>query len=439
MSQITDGLINDGETAHFKISYESGLSLDDGRAVAQGLMNVVEDLLAVIEGWFAGVEFTFSYPISIELHNAVGGAEWDSPTDWTKFWGFSPTVTVKAAGWPPPERGLDYVRYLLVGEITEMFMASKDNGWYEHTTAFTSGDEGSKGEGLSRFLARQFCVASGITSRFIDNEVVSLWMTSDRLDYLQGSPDDASADAVTGGTTCFLYYLHDQLGFSIPDIINAGSMTLAGVYQKLTGRTDAWDSFIGLVNPHYPPAPLITMTGDNIFPVPNLSSMDNGVRMVGGQSVDMWITLDRATPVDVTVQLSSDDPGTLQLPDTLTFPAGQQDLLFVMHALTVPGQTRVITVHATYAGATVNAPVTVLPAPSGLTGVNTSAADGVLVDAAVVLVDGPASAGVHREHFQLLTGPDGSYTAPGVAAGDYTIEGSASGYVPVTKTVTVID
>jgi hypothetical protein len=37
-----------------------------------------------------------------------------------------------------------------------MFMASQDKGWAERTS-FTSGaDEGSKGEGLSRFLGIQF-------------------------------------------------------------------------------------------------------------------------------------------------------------------------------------------------------------------------------------------------------------------------------------------
>jgi hypothetical protein len=35
MSQITDGLVNDGKTAHYAISYESGLSAADGRSVAQ--------------------------------------------------------------------------------------------------------------------------------------------------------------------------------------------------------------------------------------------------------------------------------------------------------------------------------------------------------------------------------------------------------------------
>ena len=42
MSQITNGLVNDGNTGHFSISYESSLSPADGRTVAQGLMNVIE-------------------------------------------------------------------------------------------------------------------------------------------------------------------------------------------------------------------------------------------------------------------------------------------------------------------------------------------------------------------------------------------------------------
>jgi hypothetical protein len=224
MSQITNGLVNDGNTGHFSISYESSLSPADGRTVAQGLMNVIEGDLALIREWFAGTAFKYLFPINVELHNASGGAGWQTPPDISAPT-YHPTIVVKGvfSGIEEAEQGLDFVRYLLVSEVTEMFMASKDNGWFENTTVFTAGDEGSKGEGMSRFLGRQFMLAKGIAGPYPSYDVVNRWLTSTtRPNYVEGSPDDHRPDIVTGGTTCFLYFLHDQLGFPIPSIIDAG-------------------------------------------------------------------------------------------------------------------------------------------------------------------------------------------------------------------------
>jgi hypothetical protein len=77
-----------------------------------------------------------------------------------------------------------------------------------------------------------------------------------------------------------------------------------------------------------------------------------------------------------------------------------------------------------------------LPRSGVLTGVVTSADGGEPIDA-VVVIDGPASAGVHADHWQLLTGPNGSYAISPHAPGSYTIEVSASGHVPVTIIVAV--
>ncbi len=437
MSQVTGGLINDGETAHFKISYESSMSPDDGRNVAQALMNVIEGDLALIKTWFAGVDFVFAYPINVELHNASGGAGWVTPPDIAGWIRFHPTVKVKAVGLPPPEQGIGYVRHLIVAEVVEMFMASKDNGWFENRTLLTSGDEGSKGEGLSRFLGHEFNLAMGIARWFPHHTLVRFWLTSgERPNYVDSAPDDNKPDIATGGTTCFIYYLHDQLGFGIPEIINAGSTNLAGVYQKLTGRTDAWTSFIGLVDQHYPRATTPDPDGDNVFPVPNLTWMDTEIRMVAGNSAQLSITLDRPTAVDVTVQLVADDPAGLKVPATVTIPADAQDTLVLIEAALLPGPPRTITVRGSYAGATVVAPVTVLPAPSGLT-VQVTGAGGWPLERAILVINGPASAGVYPEHIEALTAADGTYTSPPLSPGIYTVEVTASGYVPVTDTVEV--
>lgn len=443
MSQITDGLLNGGKTQHFAISYESSLSAADGRSVAQGLMNVIEGDLAVVTGWFAGTAFKFAYPIEIELHNATGGASWQNPPDLNAAL-FHPTVVVKAVNSGGPgeeaEQGLDFVRYLLIMEVTEMFMTSKDNGWAENTTLTTAGDEGSKGEGLSRFLGHQFALVKGITAHYPGYEVVHDWLTSaTRTNYVEGSPDDHQPDPVTGGTTCFIYYLHDQLGFPIPAIIDAGSTTLAGVYQKLTGRADAWQSFISLVDAHYPASTTQDdMGGDDIFPVANLRSMDNGVSVAAGGSAKMFLTLDRATPVSVSVQLTSDDPTALAVPPSVRIPYGHQDSLVTVVAQPITGAARMVTVHASYAGTTVSAAVHVVPSASELGGVVSDAASGAPIAGAVVLVDGTIGmTSPSHVHMQLVTASDGSWTTGPVAPDTYMLEVTASGYVTAKTSVVV--
>jgi hypothetical protein len=75
------------------------------------------------------------------------------------FFGTSPTVTITPGDGAP----VDLIRYLLVSEVTEMFMASARNGfWFGNTGVVWQANEGSKGEGLSRFLGVQFQLANGL-------------------------------------------------------------------------------------------------------------------------------------------------------------------------------------------------------------------------------------------------------------------------------------
>jgi hypothetical protein len=55
-----------------------------------------------------------------------------------------------------------------------------------------------------------------------------------------------------GCALLYLFYLHSQLGYSTESIIHNGAGTLAGTYNKLTGRNDAFDPFSGLLGRFYP-------------------------------------------------------------------------------------------------------------------------------------------------------------------------------------------
>jgi hypothetical protein len=252
MAAISTGLPNGGRTAHFQVTYDDSLSAADGLGRASGLQGKCEDIFNQISSWFAGVGFIYSYPIELRIMNDVGGAGWEVPSGFQLSFGWEPTVKIR----PGPGTPVEVIWYLVVSEVTEMFMASQDKGWgYEELGTFSADNEGSMGEGLSRFLGIQFLLANNLggTAPSIASgpfAVTNLWLNSPRADYVNTAPDDKEPDAVTGCAAAFLFYLHDQLGFGIRSIVAAASSTLAGVYRNLTGRNDGWTSFITLVNQH---------------------------------------------------------------------------------------------------------------------------------------------------------------------------------------------
>ena len=370
MAFTSAGLLNNGRTPHYQISYDTALSTADGVTRASGLMAACEMDFALMSSWFTGVNFVFSFPISVKIANASGGASWQDPPDILLLSiGFSPTVTIN----PGTGTSVEVVRYLLVTEVTEMFMASMEymtagfknvNPWFEPTSVFSGADEGSKGEALSRFLGVQFRIAIGSPPiPFPGFGVVPFWLNSSRPNFVDMNPDDNSPDATTGCTTCFLYFLHYQLGFSINQIIQAGAATLAGVFMNLTGTAGAWPTFSTLVNLHYPQGTTFNPAGDNIFPVSNLTQFLPPNQIISGESQSTQVMIDNPAMAGVIVQLSSDNPAVVQVPPTVTVPVGATSAAVTLQAIPQPGAFAPISVpvHATYAGKTLTVVAQVVP------------------------------------------------------------------------------
>ncbi|MGH7071610.1 MAG: hypothetical protein ACREFO_16590, partial [Acetobacteraceae bacterium] len=262
-------LTNAGSTAHYQVSFDPALA--DGAALAAALLAGCEADVALMASWFAPTNLEFNFPLPVQLLNGTSpGASWMDPSDIVLAFGTSPTISIN-----PTSGGTgDLVRASLAAEVVEMFMASERNGnWFGNTTIVTNADEGSKGEGLSRFLAAQLIKQNGLNPGpiILAFLVTGIWLNSARADFIDNAPDDNQPDPTTGCTTCFLYYLHSELGYSINAIIAAGADTLADVYKNLTGKSDGWTAFINLVNSAYPPtlppgtAVFYPLATDNIF------------------------------------------------------------------------------------------------------------------------------------------------------------------------------
>jgi hypothetical protein len=301
------------------------------------------------------------------IANAPGGGSWSDPSDFQlEFHLFIPVITLNAlnpTGFGPAGQTV-FLRYLFVSGMTEMFMASKQNGWFENTSLFSGADEGSKGEGLSRFLAAQFLLANGLGKIAPPAfTLASQWLNSSRPDFVNNNPDDHNPDATNGCTTLFLWYLCDQLGFDPRSIVAAGSDTLAGVYRNLTGRSDAFGAFSGLLNSHFPSGFTYNPAGDSIFPVPELTQFFAPNQITTGYSGSTLIFIDRSALAEVNIALISDDPSFVQVPATVAVPIGATSTAVTISstAIPIPFPPRTVNVHASYAGRILTIGVEVVP------------------------------------------------------------------------------
>jgi hypothetical protein len=358
--QTSAGLPNGGNTAHSAVSYEAGLAPGAGLDRAAELMAHLDDDYALMQSWFAGVQYHFVSPINVHLTGDDGGASWFCPSEAVRFWF---PINVDLMPGPMPTTGL--LRYLVVSEVTEMFMASQAREWYGSVGFFNNADEGSMGESLSRFLAAEFLSVTGVSPMiFTGFHVAGLWIdAASRDNFVDVSMDDIEPHAITGCGVLFLAFLHHQLGFTIPQIIGAAAPTMAGVYHNLTGMTDAWTAFLGLVNLHYPQdGSMYASPLDNVFPVADLASFDAAHQMswvTNGQPNLAYVRLTHGLPVDVEVTLTSSDPAVVSLPPTVaTHGITQIPLNVLPQAAAFTGQ--VITLTASYAGQQLSLSFTVM-------------------------------------------------------------------------------
>jgi hypothetical protein len=252
MALITDGLTNGGRTTHYQIKYDDSLSAADGRDRANALIAVCESDFDLMTGWFGGISLPYSIPYEVQI-NPGGGA--------SASWGSGPPISLIPGNGAP----LDLVRYLLVAEVTEMFMLQQGFGWSPLASS-----EGSAGEGLSHFLATQLLMSIGSSLR--PSSIAGLWLNSPRQDFINNvdSSDNAN-DPKTGSAVLFLWYLATQLNLSTDAIVAAGNSELAGVFRNLTADNgDPFPFFKQLLDVVFPSQTTSSIPGpnrDNPYPL----------------------------------------------------------------------------------------------------------------------------------------------------------------------------
>lgn len=272
----TSGLTGGGTTTHYQFQYDSVLSgsgLEPARTNA--LIAKAESDFAIMKAWFSGIELTYGYPVAVNVANLGGGASWGPP------------ITLKGGN-----GNADFLRDLLVAEVTEMFMLAQGGGWF----APDGSNEQSSGEGLSHFLNQQFEIGDGRPPGLAFN--AGIWLNSSlpasnpsstrigpapanydygsRYDYVNNILEyDHTNSPASGCSVLFLWYLFTQLGYSTAQIVQAAAPTIGGVYRNLTGdNVDPFPFFKQLLDNAYPPDTVSSVPGpnrDNPFPLAMVS------------------------------------------------------------------------------------------------------------------------------------------------------------------------
>jgi hypothetical protein len=255
-----------GTTAHYKISYDTTLSLQDGKNRANALLAVCEQDFGLMSDWFAGITIDRNMPMALEIRTGRNNSA---------SWGGNREAPWPIALNPADGQPLGDVRFLLVAEVTELFMSAQNKGFSSATS------EASNGEGLSLFLANNFLLINKLPISRGSN--VNSWLNSLRPDWINNWEDNRLNPLSYGCALIFLYYLNVQLGFDIKRIIASAAPTLAGVYKNLTGDPiSPVTDFMGIVNNSFPRAnpdgtPKVSQVSgpnpDNPFPLPSRKSL----------------------------------------------------------------------------------------------------------------------------------------------------------------------
>lgn len=306
-------------TTHYQIYYDTAIEFK--RVLANNLCQNAEEDFNLMQSWFPGVSIPTTITVQLVSpydDHLANSAQWCTcPCNDPTF--CPPEVSAKngiyVEIYVDNQTQTSNVRYALTAEVTEMFMLYQDRGWSGANFHPTTGTEGTVGEGLSTFLAQQLVQIQGIQGP--NPYFANIWMTSYRptenlsclstLPYSSTpSPSCPTVDyefqfAPTNSPylyftfyLLFLYYLKDQLGYSINQITAAGpSKTgcITEVYQNLTGdkSSDPNKDFLGLINIYYPGTTVLPNNVNSPFPIRWVQQSGNLYYLVSGIPMTGWV------------------------------------------------------------------------------------------------------------------------------------------------------
>jgi hypothetical protein len=236
--------IQEGVTSRFVVLYDQSLGAQ-GKGLAAAMLKTCERDYAALAAYFGNLTPS-GLPVTVYLDPGTDGAYHAGCADT----GLHCDVF--------DGTNADLVRMLMVAELVEVFEADQQAGW---NCGY------SNGEALSRILATLLYPAQ------LDGfATAAAWLDSDRPDFVTANGTTDQNAVSTGCAVLFLYYLHDQLGYAWPAIVQAKSQTPRQTYATLSGMSDdPFPAFAALLASVFPRGTPSGLSGDNPFPL-SLSS-----------------------------------------------------------------------------------------------------------------------------------------------------------------------
>jgi hypothetical protein len=230
-------------TTNFNVYYATSLSTQ-GREVGQAVLQKCEADGKTLSGFFGLPQPRCNIivtPLSTN-HDGSGGAYHHSCIATDLYCDVQFTPTLNAA----------ITSAFVVAEEVEVYEAIQNQGW----------DCGaSNGEGLSRVLAES--LYPGVLDSY---STAADWLdTATRPDWVTNNDNTDSDAEANGCSVLFLFWLNAVLKYDWQQICEAAAPTLAGTYQKLTGKTTAYANFRAVVDKTWPVGKASGVTVDNPF------------------------------------------------------------------------------------------------------------------------------------------------------------------------------
>lgn len=215
-----------GVVGNVTVSYDPSLG-QDGLNLATQMLNAVAGPYADMQTFFgiAGGNATLVIAALSGNNDGSGGA-YHYGCDFTSGGVMYLDATFASTSVDP----LNLEVGLYVAELSESFMGTQGAGW---NCGF------SNGEGLSRFCAEQETPA-GTLDAFATGPA---WAAAGFPDWISQTDQTDQGAVSTGCAIVYLYWM-SFLGFTIPQIVQAGGDTLSANYQTLTGNNTAYNDLM---------------------------------------------------------------------------------------------------------------------------------------------------------------------------------------------------
>jgi hypothetical protein len=217
------------DTAHVNVYIDQALDSARATTLATTLLSQVEAAYAQDAGYF-GPQVQHK-PVNLVIARLSRGSDGSGGA---YHWGCDLTTggTLYCdAAFSDPVTALG----LFVAELDEAFQGDPSNpnpGW---------GCGYSNGEAHSRAAA--FLASGGPRGSLAPYTTGPAWDQAGRPDFVTTTERTDRNAVSTGCSMIFLDWLF-SLAYNFAQVTQAAADTLAGVYQKLTGKTTAWDDFL---------------------------------------------------------------------------------------------------------------------------------------------------------------------------------------------------